>query len=222
MRLPKLSAALADDWHRFGNDDERQVCVGLMCAQLRRKPKPDDPDDGEFRRTIIEIIKQHRPKKADPTNESDWRSCKLDLSGADLTSSGGLSSTNFADVSLSLANLRSVWLVGTFLVGAQMMGADLREAFIASADLTRAGLAFADLSGARLYSVNLTEAHLRESNLTGADLSGSNFTGALLDGAQMDGIIYDEKTIWPVGFEPPPSESPPLEYGDLEVKGDNA
>lgn len=114
-------AALADDWHRFGNDDERQVCVSLLFAQLRRKPvlvdrfdpqrnrvvSAPDPDDKEFRGTIITIIQQHRPKVIDPNNESDWRSCKLDLSGADLASSG-VWTQNLAGVVLNGAKLGGV------------------------------------------------------------------------------------------------------------------
>ncbi|OBG79097.1 pentapeptide repeat-containing protein [Mycobacterium sp. E3305] len=194
-------AALADDWHRFGNDDERQVCVSLMCAQLRREPEPDDPDSKEIRNTIIGIIRQHRPRHSDPANESDWGSCKLDLDGADLTNSSGLFNINFDGVYLSRANLSGVWLVGCNMVRASLIGAQLQQAFIAG-DLTRARLAHADLSDATI-SANLTGCDLGWANLSGADLSGSNLTDADLENATLDGVLYDDKTIWPEGFTPP-------------------
>jgi uncharacterized protein YjbI with pentapeptide repeats len=214
-------AALADDWHRFGSGNERQVCVDLLCAQLRRKPMVNDSDDDEFRRTVIAIIKQHRPKTPDPQNVSDWRSCKLDLRGADLSDST-LWTTNFADVNLDGAKLRHAGLVNACLVGAHLKDANLRGANLLGADLTRASLSYADLTEAGITRANLTEAQVYGADLTGADLSksdltgtvlnGSNLTGAKLTGAKLENarmgdIIYDDQTVWPPGFEPPPSPS---------------
>jgi uncharacterized protein YjbI with pentapeptide repeats len=212
-------AALADDWHRFGSGNERQVCVDLLCAQLRRKPMVNDSDDDEFRSTVIAIINQHRPKTPDPQNVSDWRSCKLDLRGADLSDST-LWTTNFADVNLDGAKLRHAAFVNACLVGAHLKDANLRGANLLGADLTRASLSYADLTEAGITRANLTEAQVYGADLTGADLSksdltrtvlnGSNLTGAKLTGAKlenarMEDIIYDDQTVWPPGFQPPPS-----------------
>ncbi|WP_421840475.1 hypothetical protein [Mycobacterium sp.] len=62
-------ASLADDWHRFGNDDERQVCADLQCPQLRQPRPPteivpglqelpnDKPaEDLEVRKTIVTLL----------------------------------------------------------------------------------------------------------------------------------------------------------------------
>lgn len=212
-------AALADDWHRFGNDDERQVCVDLLCAQLRSKPMVNDSDKDEFRSTVIAIIQQHRPITPDPKNVSDWRSCQLDLRGADLSDST-LWTTNFADVNLDGANLRHAGFVNACLVGAHLKDANLRGARLLGADLTRASLPYADLTEAGITRANLTKAQVYGADLTGADLSksdltgtvltgsklaGAKLTGAKLENARMEDIIYDDQTVWPPGFEPPPS-----------------
>ena len=111
------------------------------------------------------------------------------LTGADLTGAN-LSVANLSgDLTgdLTWANLRV----------ANLTGAKLIEADLSGADLTRANLTGADLTGAHLTAANLTGAKLIEADLTGADLRWANLTRA----------IYDDKTIFPEGFDPVESVS---------------
>lgn len=122
---------------------------------------------------------------------------------------------------LTGANLRGAKLREAYLTGADLTGANLTEADLGRADLTEAvlggadlfgadlfgaDLRWADLSGANLTRANLTSANLSGANLTRADLSGANLSGANLRGADLTEIRHDEKTRWPEGFTPPPSD----------------
>ncbi|MGB3234107.1 MAG: hypothetical protein WBB57_26185 [Mycobacterium sp.] len=90
-------AALADDWHRFDNDGERQVCVDLLCGQLRHKPirrfiaearqsselvenfdavKKLIRDDEEFRRTVIAIAKVSLAGRPFRGENGVWSPCR--------------------------------------------------------------------------------------------------------------------------------------------------
>ena len=122
----------------------------------------------------------------------------LDLEGQDLSEldlgGANLVGTQLTDAFLVGSNLASTPFKLTMLIGAKLTRADLK-----GADLTGAVLANTDLEGADLNHANLTDADLTDANLRGADLRGADLTGALLTG-----VHYDEKTVWPVGFKPPP------------------
>ncbi|WP_155764264.1 pentapeptide repeat-containing protein [Mycobacterium colombiense] len=165
---------MADDWHRFGNDDERQVCVSLLAHSfagnrysLTRStlsvigwfPRPIRTTRS-FAEPLSRSFNNIGQKVIDPNNESDWRSCKLDLSGADLASSG-VWTQNLAGVVLNGAELGGVFFFTADLVGAQMLSAELRKAEMTGSDLTSATLAFADLTGATMDRAKLTDANLR-------------------------------------------------------------
>ena len=88
-------------------------------------------------------------------------------------------------------------------------GTYLRDNFLIE-DLSGVWMKFADLRKADLEGVclrgsNLEGADLREANLSEADLSGAYLRGAYLSRADLREIIWDSDTIWPDGFEPPPS-----------------
>ena len=95
---------------------------------------------------------------------------------------------------------------GTNLVGADLMGANL--------------------TGANLTGANLTEADLARANLAGADLVGANLERAFLEGAELTGselwdATYNNETVWPEGFAPPPQainvdEQPPAHGEDTQ------
>jgi len=69
-----------------------------------------------------------------------------------------------------------------------------------------------DMSGAVVVGASFTKANLTMSSLKGADVGGACFKGTDLSGANVDvkrigeadfsGAIYDERTIWPIGFDP--------------------
>jgi uncharacterized protein YjbI with pentapeptide repeats len=51
----------------------------------------------------------------------------------------------------------------------------------------------------------LTGADLHNADLSSADVTGADVTGANLIDAELAGARYDATTVWPNGFEPPPS-----------------
>jgi uncharacterized protein YjbI with pentapeptide repeats len=48
----------------------------------------------------------------------------------------------------------------------------------------------------------LADADLNRADLRGADICGANLTGANLAQAKLEGAIFDEKTVFPDGFNP--------------------
>jgi uncharacterized protein YjbI with pentapeptide repeats len=151
-----------------------------------------------------------------------------DLTGADLTGA------NLRGANLSGAKLGGANLCGADLTGAFVSDASLRDAILTGANLTRANFQITVLTGAKFSSrsyfrvgedlptelcdvadtgpSNLTETDLCSSNLAGADLEAtSNLTSA-----KLGNIHYDEKTTWPDGFRPPPSQ-PLAPYSDIPL-----
>lgn len=204
-------ASLADDWHHFGNDSERQVCVDLLCAQLRsvRASEEGVTDEenaasrGEFeiRKTFLALIRSRRPIAADGGHA--WNSCTLDLSGADL--SGVL----LDEINLQGANLDNVDLSHSVLVRVNLTDARMRRAMLTGAEFNQCDmrrvrlrrsqidsgqnaaaveLGGNDLTDADFVAASLGEVQFPRSNLTnakfsGAHLQGSNFSDATLTGA---------------------------------------
>jgi uncharacterized protein YjbI with pentapeptide repeats len=95
------------------------------------------------------------------------------------------------------ANLQKMNLEFEVARGINLQGANLQ-----GANLNEARMPFANLVGANLSQAILTDANFSHAMLMGADLNGANLTGANLDGAQMDGAYYDDKTLFPEGFDP--------------------
>jgi hypothetical protein len=83
--------------------------------------------------------------------------------------------------------------------------ARLTDADLTDALLTRADLREANLVGAQLRGATLLSADLRGAKLCGASLDGANLRDAKLDGAQLEDASYDPLTVWPDGFDAPPS-----------------
>ncbi|WP_059017200.1 pentapeptide repeat-containing protein [Mycobacterium sp. M26] len=127
----------------------------------------------------------------------------------------------FAEFDLAGQNL-----VELRLAGSDFARADLTEANLSGSDLSKANLARATLQGTNLTRADLREAYLgperipdapdqlgadltgadlRYADLSGADLGRANLTGAMLDHAILTNVFYDQQTIWPQGFTPPPS-----------------
>ena len=81
-------------------------------------------------------------------------------------------------LSLTGADLRSVYLRSADLRSANLTGADLRSANLPGADLMNADLMNADLRSVGLRGTKLADADLRGANLRGADLRGADLRGA--------------------------------------------
>ena len=84
-----------------------------------------------------------------------------------------------------------------------LRGLDLFYANFQGADLTGANLSGMDLTGADFTDANLTGANLIGATLDYAYFFGANLTEAKLTRVSMSGIVWDDATIWPVGFVPP-------------------
>ena len=109
-------------------------------------------------------------------------------------------------VMLSGAQLRGANLPNMRLRHARFTSANLSESSLWSADLHYAFLVDANLQRARLEKADLTNACLVRADLSGAVLSGAdlcaaNLAWANLSGADLNSPTYDEKTIFPDGFD---------------------
>lgn len=98
-------ARLADDW-----EEQRQVCVDVLCAYLRM---PYDPDPGsnthragekEVRQTIISVIRDHLRNPGAPTA---WCTYDFDFTGA-VFDGGDLSYSHFHGA----ARFNGAWFTG--------------------------------------------------------------------------------------------------------------
>ncbi|MGV9679109.1 pentapeptide repeat-containing protein [Nocardia sp. NPDC003482] len=187
--------ALADDWHAFGEDDERQVCINLLQWYLRVPfPVANDPDkpdlsEREIRQTIVTILSQrHRRPTDDPKS---WASTAISLDQVSLPACalGSLNLTGFrlGEADLNYADLRAANLRDADLIGANLSGANLRDAQLGGADLIGANLHGAQLRGADLHGANLSSANLSGANLSLASLSGATLGNAHLGGANLIG-----------------------------------
>ncbi|MEV0357883.1 pentapeptide repeat-containing protein [Nocardia sp. NPDC050697] len=112
-----------------------------------------------------------------------------DLSGAVINSSG-IFDTNFDS-----ADLRGVVMGDSDVWRSSFRGADLSGAVFERGELNEVGFQDADLNGAIF----------RATSLEHVDLSGADLTGVDLTGVGVAGVKYDDRTVWPVGFRPPPS-----------------
>ena len=110
-------ARLADDW-----DDQRQVCIDVLCAYLRMPYEPDPASEkhregeGEVRYTIIRIIRDHL---RDPSTPTTW--CGRDLDFTNATFDGGdFRGTKFTGGEVSFFRAKFAGLVS--FVGAEFTG----------------------------------------------------------------------------------------------------
>lgn len=134
----------------------------------------------------------------------------------------------FRGLDLSSKNLAGLELMGSDFVeanleGANLTGTNLRNqsatpeapdhpairsvnTFMQGVNLCNAVLTGADLRYSFLVNANLTGVDLTFTRLRGAALNGSDLSGATMpsEAAYLEGIYYDENTIWPEGFQPPP------------------
>ena len=71
-------ARLADDW-----EDQRQVCIDVLCAYLRMEPSGDSPrHEAEVREAIVGVIASH----VRPSAQLAWSRYDFDLHGTNFSS----------------------------------------------------------------------------------------------------------------------------------------
>lgn len=196
-------AGLADDWHRFDNDDERRVCINLLCSYLRTS-REDQGDDHEVRAAIVGEIRK-RTQRDDITNRESWRKIPLDLRGADLTrtdlSGADLRDANLAGAHIDNTNFSQADLTKVDMAeakgNADMGWASMHGTRMNKADMPKAFLMSADLTEANLTGAVLTEAVIHDTNLYRATLNGADLSGAEGAHANTTKIRTDEKTRLP-------------------------
>lgn len=78
-------AALGDDWLAFGNENELQVCIDVMCGYLRSAVSEDErtPAEASVRLTGYELIRDHL-QQADENAPSPWEGRRFPLAQAPL------------------------------------------------------------------------------------------------------------------------------------------
>jgi uncharacterized protein YjbI with pentapeptide repeats len=223
-------AALADDWHQLGNDAERQVCVNLLCAQLRSPPEGDDDaymSDLEVRQTMISLIRSHRPLEA--SSELNWKSCSISLVGAVLRG-GLLSESDLAAADLSSADLTNANLTGANLATASMNMATIDGTNFSKADLTDARLLMArgpeqlepeesareiNFHELNFRGAKLRRAWLHNAKLFGADFKGADLTGAIFYHVAAKGVSFRETTAVGTSFGHAELADANFSYADL-------
>lgn len=115
----------------------------------------------------------------------------LNVSGADFTGSH----LRNASFNYSLSNrvvMRGVALMNATFIGAELKEADLTNVVAIGADFSEADLSMSDLQGADIGS-----ACFEKTNLCGVNLAVKKIGEAVFFNA-----TYDDKTIWPEGFNP--------------------
>ncbi|MFX1760912.1 pentapeptide repeat-containing protein [Rhodococcus sp. As11] len=193
-------ASLADDWHEFGNDSERQVCIDLLCAYLRTQRQlpqsdlisPEEQDryrkeERQVRAAVVSVIR-------DRTMRGRWEDCAFDLSQADLTGVD-LREADLSGAVLIGANLTGARLSRSDLTGADLLGADLSNADLKGAVLFGASLFHARLAQTNLARAELIHADLAEANLSHADLAEANLSGAKLVGVNLTDADLTDATL---------------------------
>ncbi|SUH12167.1 Type III effector pipB2 [Rhodococcus erythropolis] len=194
-------ASLADDWHAFGNDDERQVCVDLLCAYLRTARPPLPRESAQPPKAGSRALAGHprlRPTPPQPPSLSDGRE-EQHVRTAIINSiaTRTLRTGPWADC---LFNLTGANLRGASMSTANLPGANFREAQLTDAQLRGAVMPDVDLSGAILVYADMSEAHLvgaflSDSNLSDADLSGARLTNADLSDAKLTSADLSEANL---------------------------
>ncbi len=119
-----------------------------------------------------------------------------------------LRGANFVEANLGGANLAGTVLStqnGTPAAPGQPAIPEVRT-LLQGVNLCHAVLTGANLQGSFLINANFTGADLSSARLQWTVLNGADFSGATMpsDASYLEGIYFDDNTIWPEGFQPPP------------------
>ncbi|GAB2515025.1 pentapeptide repeat-containing protein [Nocardia heshunensis] len=195
-------AALADDWHAFGEDEERQVCINLLQWCLRVPLELNHPaatSEREIRQTIVAMLASRRHRLDD--DAKSWRRADINLRQASLSrcvlrsgdrqlihgyvSGIRLEGLDLTEIQLGDADLVSAELAVALLPRANLVGANLTHADLTGANLEWANMTLATLQSATLTDAKLQHATLSEANLVSANLNGASAKEATFKDARM-------------------------------------
>ena len=176
-----------------GKEQARQ-----MFGRENSKPKPG------WQKYLIEFVEKKLKGEFNSLLLAGKPAKDIDFTGEALRGAW-LPDAILTNAILTNANLEGAWLPGADLTDAILIDAILIDAYLTYANLTNANLTNANLTYANLKSANLKSANLERAILIGADLIDADLTDADLTDADLTGIKYNDQTIWPKGFTPPPS-----------------
>lgn len=111
-------------------------------------------------------------------------------------SKSSLRNAGFVGADLSNAKLQGALLMNAYLMRAMLKDCNFEDAVLVGADFT-----CADLTGA-----NLSNSDVRFCSFKGATLKGADLGVINAESADWSGAIYDERTVWPTGFDPAGAE----------------
>ncbi|MGM7648195.1 pentapeptide repeat-containing protein [Nocardia sp. JW2] len=191
-----------------------QTAMNILLRHYKSIPEHEWPEEGpDFRGACLAAfdLTDARFIRSNFV-QADLREAefgKADLTGSSF-SLADLSEQDFYDVQLTDAWFRAasaprIDMSYVRAVNAEFYATDLTEATLFFSDFSEASFAHARLSGAILVGLNLTNANLQSADLSYAQFQDVDFTGADFSGIDLTGIVYDEYTVWPAGFTPPPS-----------------
>ncbi|WP_280304989.1 pentapeptide repeat-containing protein [Nocardia abscessus] len=218
------AVALADDWHAFGENQERQVCVDLLRSYLKVRPEQKGVPDAshlpptmstgemEVRATIVRVVAERRQLRGEELKS--WADVHTELGHAELAGlslgptltamrmpHANLNYAGMADADLRGANLSSARLCRATLVGADLCKAnldraDLTAALLRGADLVAASMAVAVVDEAIVTQADLREANLFASSLKHADLREADLSDTNLNFTNLTGADLRGANLW--------------------------
>jgi uncharacterized protein YjbI with pentapeptide repeats len=116
------------------------------------------------------------------------------------------------ELNLTNASFVSAHLRGAFLYKGIFAHCDFSSSNLIVCHCKEANMQYANFQNSVAYSCDFSKADLRFANFQGSTINGAKFKEAMLQGAIMeclgveeaiwDGALYDEKTVWPDGFDP--------------------
>lgn len=173
------------------------------ARELGQDQAEDQDQDQDQRTSDLQFVRDRSSEwyQARPFRQFDLRG--MNLAGLELRGA------NFAQANLSGVNLTGTVLrpqTGTPEAPGRPAVPSV-QVLLQGVNLCHAVLTGADLRGSYLSNANLTGADLSFTRLQGAALNGTDLSKATLpsDISYLADIYYDDNTIWPEGFQPPPS-----------------
>ena len=132
---------------------------------------------------------------------------RSDFSGITLTRTLSLANQDFSGSSFAAVQLEALEVERALLNDTDFRRAIIKRfsatgAVLRHADFRHAVVHKADLSHADAEGANFRWSSLRAVRFTNANLKAADFTAATLENVDFTGAVYDEKTVWPPGFNP--------------------
>jgi uncharacterized protein YjbI with pentapeptide repeats len=174
---------------------DREIEDAERKLQQARNPKELRLAEASMASAVARKQSAIEPRRRPPISAASIRAGFYDGNRSDLSETV-MDGENLQGAQLTYTILRGARFRGAILDDARLQGADLRGADLSTASCRDVTFYMADLRGA-----NLSGADLRSSNLRQAQLHGANLAEAQLEEANAM-AVYDEKTVWPTGFDP--------------------